>query len=268
MIAPAGITLARTAFHKPLTRNLFHFVLCATAFFFAAQQATAYLGAEFQMQLGNPSGAISDTNNHNHYLIMRPVEAMDYSDNLGEPNWASWDLTPPTDIGGSGRANFEADPTLPPNFSPVPSASYSGYDRGHMCPSGDRTISVPTNQLVFYMSNMIPQASKVNQGVWANFEDYCRTTADPTNEFVNKLLITCGPNGFNGTTTASGRVSVPTNTWKIVVVVPVGSNMAPSRINYSTRVIAVEIPNTDAAGGMPWTSFITSAEQGETDTAQ
>jgi hypothetical protein len=116
------------------------------------------------------------------------------------------------------------------------------------------------------MSNMIPQASKVNQGVWANFEDYCRTTAGPTNEFVNELLITCGPNGFNGTTTASGRVSVPTNTWKIVVVVPVGSNMAPSRINYSTRVIAVEIPNMDAAGGMPWTSFITSAKQVEIDT--
>ena len=63
-------------------------------------QAQASIDIALQMQLGNPSGAITDTNNHSHYLIERTVEAIDYSDNLGEPVWASWDLTA-SDIGNS-----------------------------------------------------------------------------------------------------------------------------------------------------------------------
>ena len=72
------------------------------------------------MQLGNPSNATADTNNHNHFLLTRTVEAIDYSDNLGEPNWASWDLTA-ADIGNSGRTDaWASDTNLPPNFYPVP----------------------------------------------------------------------------------------------------------------------------------------------------
>jgi DNA/RNA endonuclease G (NUC1) len=55
------------------------------------------------MQLGNPSNAGADTNNHAHYLIQRTVEALDYSDKLGEPVWASWDLTA-GDVGSATRS--------------------------------------------------------------------------------------------------------------------------------------------------------------------
>ena len=81
-------------------------VLGACVLFFAALQAGAIIQTSLQMQLGNPSGATADTNNHNHYLIQRTVEAIDYSDTLGEPNWASWDLTS-ADLGSSGRGTFE-----------------------------------------------------------------------------------------------------------------------------------------------------------------
>src|SRR5476651_110473 len=103
-------------------------------------QAHAIIDASLQMQLGNPSGAIVNTNNHDHYLIQRTVEAIDYSDNLGEPNWASWDLTA-NDVGTNARSSFITDTNLPPNFNEVIPGDYtdSGYDRGHMCPSKDRT---------------------------------------------------------------------------------------------------------------------------------
>src|SRR4051812_44768388 len=102
---------------------------------FAIAQAHASIGVSLQMQLGNPSGATADTNNHNHYLVQRTVEALDFSDNLGEPNWASWDLTS-TDVGSSGRSSsFYTDTTLPSNFYHVSTSDYtsSGFDRGHMC---------------------------------------------------------------------------------------------------------------------------------------
>src|SRR5215471_8016416 len=95
-----------------------------------------------QMQLGNPSGATADTNNHSHYLIQRTIEAIDYNDSRGQANWASWDLT-------SGDANnavprqdsYATDTNLPANFYRVSDTEYggSGYDRGHLCPSADRT---------------------------------------------------------------------------------------------------------------------------------
>ena len=57
----------------------------------AVRLAHATIGTELQMQLGNPSNATADTNNHDHFLIQRPVEALDYNDNPGLPNGASWD---------------------------------------------------------------------------------------------------------------------------------------------------------------------------------
>ena len=50
-------------------------------------QVHAIIDASLQMQLGNPTGATADPNNHEHYLIQRTVEAIDYSDTNGCPNW-------------------------------------------------------------------------------------------------------------------------------------------------------------------------------------
>jgi endonuclease G len=216
------------------------------------------------MQLGNPSNATADTNNHDHYLIQRTVEALDYSDNLHEPNWASWDLTI-NDVGSSGRSTFLTDSTLPPNFYWVKTSdyTYSGYDRGHMCPSGDRTDNTTDNDLVFYMSNIIPQAPDNNQGVWANLETYCRTLASSGNE----LLITCGPNGFTGARiNTNGIVFIPSYTWKIIVVVTNGSGLALNRITSDSRVIAVNIPNIVGVRNDPWTNYLVSVNQLQTNT--
>src|SRR6266576_3767457 len=100
-------------FHKSFTRSQLR-ILFATALPFLAFQANATTNVADQMQLGNPSGAIVDTNNHNHYLLQRPVEAIDYSDNLGESVWVSWDLTT-ADVGSVQRLdNYTPDPNLPP----------------------------------------------------------------------------------------------------------------------------------------------------------
>lgn len=218
------------------------------------------------MQLGNPSGATMDTNNHNHYLIQRTVEALDYSDTLGEPNWASWDLTA-ADIGNSGRSSdFFTDHSLPADFYEVTTDDYNGvgninFNRGHMCPSEDRTDNTADNNMVFFMSNIIPQAADNNQGVWNNFEAYCESLAQSGDE----LLIICGPSLFNGTYIPSGVAQIPTYTWKIAVVVPPGNGTALSRITTNTRVISLRIPNTNGVS-TTWQNFITSAAQIEVDT--
>jgi DNA/RNA endonuclease G (NUC1) len=226
-------------------------------------QASAIIDAALQMQLGNPSNATADTNNHDHYLIERTVQALDYNDSLGLPNWASWNLTP-SDLGTNSRStSFFTDTNLPPDFYRVKTGDYthSGYDRGHMCPSADRTDTEADNDMVFFMSNIIPQASVNNSGVWGTFEGYCRALAQ-----TNELLIICGPSGFDGSLiNTNGPVFIPAYTWKIVVVVSLGEGTALSRITNSTRVIALKIPNTDEATNT-WPFYVTSANQIQVDT--
>ncbi len=216
------------------------------------------------MQLGNPSGATSDPNNHSHYLILRTVEAIDYSDTNGQPNWASWDLTS-ADVGSSGRSDaWAVDSSLPSSFYPVPTDTFgSGYDRGHMCPSADRTDNVPDNEMVFIMSNIIPQASLQNQNIWADLENYCRQSLLPGG---NELLITCGPSLFTSNTVDNGHVRIPSYTWKIVVVCPGGSGTATNRITAANQVIAVRIPNDSAVGNDLWQNYRTNVVAIERDT--
>ena len=259
-----------SALRKCLTHRLLVAALGVSILLQDIPPAHAIIDVALQMQLGNPSGAAADPTNHDHYLIQRSVEAIDYNDHYGQPNWASWDLTA-ADVGSSGRTDaWAVDTNLPAGFYPVPFntyGSYNGttYDRGHMCPSADRTDTTAHNELVFLMSNIIPQAAAQNQGVWANFETYCRSLLT-----TQELLIICGPSAFGPLVFDSGHVALASNTWKIVVGVPLGSGTALNRITNanpnSIRVIALRIPNTTAVGSSAWASFATHAHEIENET--
>ena len=129
-------------------------IICAVLFL-AAFKAEAIIDTSLQMQLGNPSGATADTNNHSHFLIQRTIEALDYNDSRGQPNWASWDLTSADANSAVTRQDsFATDTNLPGNFYRVPDTGYggSGFDRGHLCPSADRTDATNDNDMTFLMS--------------------------------------------------------------------------------------------------------------------
>lgn len=228
----------------------------------------AKIDVALQMQLGNPSKAAADAANHRNYLIQRPQYALDYNDSLGTPNWVSWDLTA-GDVGSSGRTvTYSIDPALPATFYAVTDSDYSGvgninFNRGHMCPSEDRTVTAADNQQVFFMSNIVPQAADNNQGPWEAFETYCRTLADAGSE----LLIIAGPGGFTpGNLLPSGKAAIPGFVWKIVVVVPAGNDSALNRITSSTRVIALKLPNLNGIRSTPWQNYVTTVNQLQVDT--
>jgi DNA/RNA endonuclease G (NUC1) len=238
--------------------------LALASLFLSAVVALANIGTPLQMLTGNPSGATADPANRTKYLIQRAQYAMDYNDTTREPNWVAWNLTS-GDVGSSGRSDFIVDTGLPPAFYQVLTTDYSGsgYDRGHLCPSADRTVTTTDNQVVFTMSNMMPQTPDNNQGVWASFETYCRSLAATAPGF--EILLMTGPSGFAGTTIASG-VAIPGYTWKIALVVPLGAGTADTRIDANTRVIAIKVPNIAGVRSDPWTKYVTSAAQIQTDT--
>lgn len=210
------------------------------------------------MLTGNPSNATTNIVNFNNYLMPKTYYALSYSKDRGTPNWVSWHVMK-SDLGTTARQDdFRNDNTLPVGWYQVGSTSYSGsgFDRGHNCPSGDRTFSVPVNSSTFLMTNMIPQAPQNNQQTWGNLEDYTRTLVNAGSEvFVIMGSYGTGGTGSNGfaTTINGGNVTVPSNIWKVIVVLPNGNNDL-SRINISARVIAVNTPNINSVSS-DWKTY-------------
>ena len=210
------------------------------------------------LTMGNPSNAVTNVNQPNNYLMDKPQYSMSYSRDNGGPNWVSWHLDTSW-LGSTPRQDdFRADTTLPTGWYRVQATDYSGsgFDRGHMCPSADRTITVTANSATFLMTNMIPQLPANNQGVWANLENYSRTLVSQGNE----LYIISGGQGLRFFI-ANGHVAVPAQTWKVIIVLPVGSNDV-SRVTTSTRTIAVVIPNSGTINS-DWRTYRVSVDQVE-----
>nr|WP_262489972.1 DNA/RNA non-specific endonuclease [Hymenobacter sp. AT01-02] len=158
---------------------------------------------------------------------------------------------------------LRARPLPPRRWYQVQASSYtgSGFDRGHNCPSADRTKTAADNSATFLMTNMMPQAPRNNQQTWANLEDYTRTFLSKGQE----VYVICGSYGKGGTgsngyktTIDQGRVTVPARCWKVVVILPVGDNDA-SRVTTSTRVIAIDTPN-DTSLGTNWGQYRTTVD--------
>ncbi|MEP6901960.1 MAG: DNA/RNA non-specific endonuclease [Actinomycetota bacterium] len=207
----------------------------------ATPTTTPTPSSSVHLTMGNPSGATTSVGNPTNYLMEKPQYALAYHRDNGRPNWVSWHLDPSW-LGSTPRQDdFRPDTTLPAGWYQVLGTDFSGsgYDRGHMCPSGDRTNSVANNSATFLMDNMIPQAPTNNQQTWANLESYCRTLANAGNE----LYIISGGQGSIGTL-AGGHVAIPANTWKVIMVIPSGTNDV-SRVTSSTRLIAVYLPNNN-----------------------
>jgi hypothetical protein len=110
------------------------------------------------------------------------------------------------------------------------------------------------------MSNIMPQSGPNNQGVWANFEIYCRSLLAG-----NELLIICGPSGFGTNTIPSGKAYIGSNVWKIVVCVPLGGGTALSRVTATNRVIAISVPNVTNGLSSSWQTYVTSPQKIEQD---
>ena len=221
------------------------------------------------LTLGNPSGATADVAQPTNYLLSKPQYALSYHRDRGIPNWVSWHLS--TDWRGSAarQDDFRPDATLPSGWYQVQANSYtgSGFDRGHNCPSADRTSTVADNSATFLMTNMMPQAPRNNQQTLANLVDYTRTFLNSGNE----VYVICGSYGRGGTgtngyatTLDQGRVTVPARCWKVVVILAAGTDDA-ARVTAGTRVIAIDTPN-DNSISTTWGTYRTSVDAIETAT--
>lgn len=217
--------------------------------------------------LGNPSHAMPDSAHRDNYLMVKPYYALSYNNSKGTANWVSWRVAA-ADLGDAQRqASFDPDPDLPAGFVRIVHKDYtgSGFDRGHLCPHGDRDATAAMSASTFVMTNIIPQAPNVNEKAWAHLENYSRRQVRRR----HRLYIISGPTGIGGRglegvrqTIANGKVTVPAACWKIIVIVPdAGGDDDLAKITPDTRVIAVIMPNDNDLVTQKWAEYRTSVSE-------
>jgi endonuclease G len=213
--------------------------------------------------LGIPSPASSS--DANNFLSVKSGYVVSYNGSRKVPNWVSWELNT-SYLGSTARQDdFRVDDTFPASEPQASLADYSGsgYDRGHMCPSADRTLTVAANQQTFFLTNMVPQAANNNQGPWAVMENDLRAITQTGKEL---FIISGGTFSASSNRIGSGVV-VPDQTFKVVVVLD-AVNQGPSSVTTSTRVIGVMMPNENnqISRTADWHSFRVSVDSIEAAT--
>jgi endonuclease G, mitochondrial len=220
--------------------------------------------SNINLAMGNPSGATTNTAFPDNYLMEKPQYVLSYNRTRATSNWVSWYLNSASRGSAPRQNDFRADNTLPSGWYQVDDNDYSGsgFDRGHMTPSADRTSTVADNSATFLMTNMIPQAPGNNQGPWEKLESYLRAQLDVNGG--QEIYIIAGSYGIGGVgsagaanTIAGGQVTVPAQTYKIAVILTNGTDDV-NRVTTTTRVIAVIMPNIDSIRPDDWRPYRTT----------
>lgn len=205
------------------------------------------------LAFGNPSNATQNNSNADNFLMVNNAYALSYNNSRGAANWVAWRIAA-NDFGEAERQNdFRPDPNLPKSFTRVTPSDYtgSGFDKGHLCPSADRSSSPEANSQTFFMTNMVPQTPDLNRQVWEKLESYSRQLVKRAKV---DMYVIAGCYGDKGK--LKKKITIPTNCWKVLVALPQGADF--STVNADTHVIAVDMPNEKGIGSNDWRKFRTT----------
>lgn len=208
--------------------------------------------ADPNLLFGNPSDATADPANPDNYLLVKRSFVVSYNNQKGTANWVAWRTTL-NDLGQTRqRPAFAPDQTLPSGFTIIKPTDYtgSGYDRGHLLPNADRLADPELNAETFLMTNIVPQAAGLNQFTWEKLESYSRRLARRGSDVYTIAGV------YGQERRLRRRITVPTNCWKIIVVLPPGGTNGD--VNGQTRVIAVDMPNVESIAKDRWQKYKTT----------
>lgn len=117
--------------------------------------------------------------------------------------------------GASTERSYSADPTIGTTEQMVGGVS-APYNRGHQIPNADRKVSNLANKQISYFSNMTPQNSNFNSGVWGTLEGKVRN-----NVCADTLYVVTGcyfDSGYTKTIDNGGNeCPVPTHYYKVLL---------------------------------------------------
>lgn len=151
-------------------------------------------------------------------ILHREGYTVSYNSTTRLPNWVAWHLTADHVDGHYKRKGIAFQEDLEVETPRAITADYtsSGYDRGHMCPSGDCKWSEKAQRESFLLTNVCPQVRGLNAGDWNEMEAQCRRWASKYGD----LYIVCGPILYGKShhkTIGRNKIVVPEAFFKVVL---------------------------------------------------
>ena len=154
-----------------------------------------------------PGSTTGDVVKHQHYWLS-------YNETYEQAEWVAYKLDRShLTYDDRERPYFVEDPKVKSKSADWKNYKNSGYDRGHLCPAGDRRFSEFAFKETFYTSNITPQKSEFNAGIWNRLEKKVRLWSK---RYDHLYVITGGilEKGLPGI--GEEDVSVPRTFYKIV----------------------------------------------------
>ncbi|WP_103864009.1 DNA/RNA non-specific endonuclease [Aquimarina sp. I32.4] len=144
---------------------------------------------------------------HNNY-------SLSYSEKHEQAEWVAYELKKGhMSTNNFKRPFFEEDRKVKTSSADWRNYKKSGYDRGHLCPAGDRRFTYKAFEETFLTSNISPMNHEFNRGVWNDLEKKVRYWAKTYNAIY---VVTGGVLVNDLPAIGYEHVSVPRYFYKVI----------------------------------------------------
>ncbi len=168
---------------------------------------------------------------HNHY-------SLSYSEKHEQAEWVAYELKKEhLSRNDFKRPFFVEDKKVKSSSADWRNYKKSGFDRGHLCPAGDRRFTYEAFEETFLTSNITPQNHEFNSGIWNDLEKKTRYWAS---RYDGVYVVTGGVLSDGLETIGYEHVSVPKYFYKVILD---NSSKYP-------KMIAFLMPHKDTDGSL------------------
>lgn len=176
--------------------------------------------------------------------------SLSYSEPHEQAEWVAYELKK-EQLSNTNykRPYFEIDKAVKTGAASWRNYKNSGYDRGHLCPAGDRRYSQEAHDETFLTSNISPQEHRFNSGIWNTLEQKVRYWAS---RYDGIFVVTGGVLNGDMKTIGSENVAVPNQFYKVIMDYNAGN----------PKVLAFIMPHKNS--NKPLYEFVVSVDEVET----
>jgi len=180
-------------------------------------------------------------------IVTHEFLTLSYNEQFEQAEWVAYELKA-SHISKTNRKRpyFIYDKKVRTKSANYKNYKGSGYDRGHLCPAGDRKFSEQAFNETFFTSNISPQKHDFNSGIWNRLEQKTRYWASKDKQLY---VVTGGVLKKGLKTIGQEKVAVPDQFYKIL-------------LDYSKpqiKVIAFLIPHKNS--NIPLYKFVVSIDE-------
>jgi len=148
-------------------------------------------------------------------IIHHQNYSLSYNETHEQAEWVAYELKAShLSFINHKRPYFEIDKAVKTGAAHWGNYKKSGYDKGHLCPAGDRRFTKDAHDETFLTSNISPQKHQFNAGVWNRLEQKVRFWAKK-NDGV--FVVTGGILQHNLKSIGDENVSVPNQFYKVIL---------------------------------------------------